>query len=75
MMTKAFVKCIEDFGFATEMYVQKTIPELRSMKYDLFDMNAEIIGEQYRQVYDLVDLIYSKTMTSLMNTYIATKCT
>jgi hypothetical protein len=47
---------------------------LMRMKYHLFDMNAEMIGEQYRQVYDLVDLIYSKTMTSLMNTYIANNC-
>jgi hypothetical protein len=74
MMTKAFVKCIEDFGFATEMYVQKTIPELMRMKYDLFDMNAKMSGGQYKQVYVLVDLIYSKTMTSLMSTYIATHC-
>ena len=74
LMMKAFVKCVDEFGFSTEMYTQKTIPELMRMKYHLFDMNAEMIGEQYRQVYDLVDLIYSKTMTSLMNTYIATNC-
>jgi hypothetical protein len=74
LMMKAFVKCVDEFGFSTEMYTQKTIPELMRMKYHLFDMNAEMIGEQYRQVYDLVDLIYSKTMTSLMNTYIANNC-
>ena len=74
LMMKAFVKCVDDFGFSTEMYTQKTIPELMRMKHHLFDMNAEMISEQYRQVYDLVDLIYSKTMTSLMNTYIANNC-
>jgi hypothetical protein len=36
----------------------------------LFEMNAEMMDEQYRQVYDFVDLIYSKTMTSLVNKYI-----
>ena len=49
------------------MFEQKTIPELLKMKYRLFDMNAAMMDEQYRQVYDFVDLIYSKTMTSLMN--------
>jgi hypothetical protein len=34
-------------------------------------MNAAMMDEQYRQVYDFVDLIYSKTMTSLMNKYIS----
>jgi hypothetical protein len=71
LMMKAFVKCVDVFGFSAEMYTQKTIPELMRMKYHLFEMNAEMIGEQYRTVYDLVDLIYTKTMTSLMNTYIA----
>jgi hypothetical protein len=71
LMIKAFVKCVGEFGVLKQMYMQKTIPELMRMKYRLFDMNAEIMNEQYRQVYDLVDLIYSKTMTSLMNTYIA----
>jgi hypothetical protein len=74
LMMKAFVKCVDEFGFLTQMYAQKTIPELMRMKYRLFDMNAEMMDEQYRQVYDLVDLIYSKTMTSLMNTYIANYC-
>jgi hypothetical protein len=73
MMMKAFVKCVDEFGFLTEMYVQKTIPQLMRMKYELFDMNAKMGCEQYRQVFDLVDLIYSKTMTSLMNNYIATE--
>jgi hypothetical protein len=74
MMMKAFVKCVNEFGILTEMYVQKTIPQLMRMKYQLFDMNAKMSGEQYRQVYDLVDLVYSKTMISLTNTYIATHC-
>ena len=74
LMMKAFVKCLDEFGFLTEMYTQKTIPELMRMKFHLFDMNAEMVSEQYRQVYDLVDLLYSKTMTSLMNTYIANNC-
>jgi hypothetical protein len=43
------------------------------MKYRLFDMNAAMMDEQYRQVYDFVDLIYSKTMTSLMNKNILVK--
>ena len=71
LMIKAFVKCVGEFGVLKQMYMQKTIPELMRMKYRLFDMNAEMMNEQYRQVYDLVDLIYSKTMTSLTNTYIA----
>ena len=70
LMMKAFVKCLEEFGFLTQMYTQKTIPELMRMKYCLFDMNTEMKDEQYRQVYDFVDLIYSNTMTSLVNTYI-----
>ena len=70
LMMKAFVKCLDEFGFLTQMYTQKTIPELMRMKYRLFDMNAEMMDEQYRQVYDFVDLIYSKTMTSLVNKYI-----
>ena len=69
-MMKAFVKCLDEFGFLTQMYTQKTIPELMRMKYRLFEMNAEMMDEQYRQVYDFVDLIYSKTMTSLVNKYI-----
>ena len=74
MMMKAFVKCVSEFGILSQMYVQKTIPQLMRMKCELFDMNAKMGNEQYRQVFDLVDLIYSKTMTSLMNTYIATEC-
>jgi hypothetical protein len=70
LMMKAFVKCLDEFGFLTQMYTQKTIPELMRMKYRLFEMNAEMMDEQYRQVYDFVDLIYSKTMTSLVNKYI-----
>ena len=70
LMMKAFVKCLEEFGFLTQMYTQKTIPELMRIKYRLFDMNTEMMNEQYRQVYDFVDLIYSNTMTSLVNTYI-----
>jgi hypothetical protein len=70
LMMKAFVKCLEEFGFLTQMYTQKTIPELMRIKYRLFDMNTEMMDEQYRQVYDFVDLIYSNTMTSLVNTYI-----
>ena len=73
LMIKAFLKCIAEFGVLQpdEMFEQKTIPELLKMKYRLFDMNAAMMDEQYRQVYDFVDLIYSKTMTSLMNKYIS----
>jgi hypothetical protein len=74
MMMKAFVKCVNEFGVLTEMYVQKTIPQLMRMRCQLFDMNAQMGCDQYRQVYDLVDLVYSKTMISLTNTYIATHC-
>jgi hypothetical protein len=70
LMMKAFVKCLDEFGFLAQMYTQKTIPELMRMMYRLFEMNAEMMDEQYRQVYDFVDLIYSKTMTSLVNRYI-----
>jgi hypothetical protein len=73
LMIKAFLKCIAEFGVLQpdEMFAQKTIPELMRMKYRLFEMNAAMMDEQYRQVYDFVDLIYSKTMTSLVNRYIS----
>ena len=73
MMMKAFVKCVNDFGFCTQMFVQKTIPQLMRMKCQLFDMNANMGNECYRQVFDFVDLIYSRTMTCLVNNYIATE--
>lgn len=75
-MIKTFLKCISVFGVLepSEIFDQKTIPELLKMKYHFFGMNAgsrkKIMDERYRQVYELVDLVYFETAAGLFRAYV-----
>ncbi|CAB3978014.1 Hypothetical predicted protein [Paramuricea clavata] len=74
-MVKTFLKCISVFGVKHPegIFCQKTIPELLKMKYHLHGINAgskrKIVDERYRQVYELVDLVYFKSAECMTKNY------
>ena len=72
LMIKTFLKCVSAFGVLepAEIFEQKTIPELLKMLYYFFDMQWKK-DERYGQVYELVDLVYFKTMEALFNAHVS----
>ncbi|CAB3981390.1 Hypothetical predicted protein [Paramuricea clavata] len=70
-MVKTFLKCISVFGVIQPegIFCQKTIPELLKMKYYFHNMSAgskrRIMDRRYKQVYELVDLVYFKSIENI----------
>jgi hypothetical protein len=71
-MMKTFLKCVSAFGVLepAKIFEQKTIPELLKMQYYFFDMQRKK-DVRYGQVYELVDLVYFKTMEALFKGYVS----
>jgi hypothetical protein len=68
-MIKTFLKCVSAFGVLepSEIFEQKTIHELLKIQYHYFFNMQRKKDVRFGQVYELVDLVYFKTMETLFN--------